>query len=66
MTRKNFYSARQAARLLEISYKTILRWIEAGKLDVIELPTAAADRRGVRYRVTRAELRRRGVDFNDS
>jgi predicted site-specific integrase-resolvase len=63
--RKNFYSARQAARLLEISYKTALRWIEAGKLDVIELATTG-DRRGVRYRVTRAELRRRGVDFNDS
>lgn len=64
MARKNFFTPPEAAKLLEVSDKTIYRWIAAGKLEAIEMPGDGPH--GTRYRIRRGELRRLGVDLDSN
>ena len=51
MREDKLYSTGEAAKLLGISFITIKRWIYAGRIKAIKLPTK-------RYRISESEIRR--------
>lgn len=64
MSRKNFYTPPEAAKLLEFSTKTIYRMIAAGRIEVITRPGEGPQ--GTRYRIRRSELIRLGWQPGDN
>lgn len=60
--RQNFYTPQEVCELLRISRRTLSRWLKAGRIEAVELPSE--DPRGNRYRFRHSELRRLGVEFN--
>jgi excisionase family DNA binding protein len=62
MMTKRLYKPAEACELLNISRKTLGRWIDAGKIEVTRLPGDSPN--GNRYRIPARELKRLGVELN--
>jgi len=48
MTKENYYSIEEVAKLLKVAYLTVYRWVRAGKLIALKA--------GKQYRVTSSNL----------
>lgn len=59
--RQNFYTPAEVCELLHISRRTLTRWMQAGKIEAVELPSVTGDVHGTRYRFRWSELKRLGI-----